>query len=87
MTSVYKEWTCIFPGKLGLYWKRAWDGICTKEEAELQASKNCNVISVPVQLFEYIKEIECRMVSAEALIPEKNNAQRMGLLADGSDPW
>jgi len=62
---VFKEWTTIFPGKMGLSWKRGWDGVGTKEEAETEAAKNCNVIAVPLQLFEHIKEIEQRMVKAE----------------------
>jgi hypothetical protein len=63
--SVFDTWTCIFPGKMGLSWKRAWDGQGTKEEAEAQAAKNCNVVVVPVQLYDHIKEIERRMVQAE----------------------
>jgi len=58
----FQGWTTIFPGKGGLSWKRGWDGIGTKEEAEAIASKNCNVIAVPFQLFEHIKEMERKVV-------------------------
>jgi hypothetical protein len=64
--SVFADWTCTFPGKMGLSWKRAWHGVGTKEEAEAQAAKNCNVVAVPLQLFETMKEHERRMVAAEA---------------------
>ena len=63
--SVFKEWTCIFPGKMGISWKRAWDEVGTKSEAEAEAAKNCSVIAVPLQLFTHIKEYEHRMVAAE----------------------
>lgn len=63
--NVFTEWTCIFPGKLGLSWKLAWNASGTKEEAEAAASKNCNVIAVPVELYVHIKDMECRMVEAE----------------------
>jgi hypothetical protein len=63
--SVFNEWTCAFPGKMGLSWKRAWDGVGTKEEAEIQSAKNCDVIAIPLQLFEKMKEHERRMVLAE----------------------
>lgn len=55
MADAFGKWTCIFPGKMGLAWKRAWYGEGTKEEAETQAAKNCNVIAVPVQLAESIR--------------------------------
>ncbi len=63
--NVFDRWTCIFPGKMGLSWKLAWNSFGTKEEAEEQAAKNCNVVAVPVQLYEHIKETERRMVEAE----------------------
>ena len=65
MSSIFQKWTTIFPGKMGLSWKRGWDGVGTKEEAEAIASKNCNVIAVPLELFERIKDNERRMVIAE----------------------
>ena len=69
--SAFAEWTCIFPGKMGLSWKRVWDDVGTKEEAEAQAEKNCNVIAVPLQLFEHVKEVEKRMVLAERALAER----------------
>lgn len=45
----------------------AWDGVGSKDEAEEQAKKNCNVVAVPMQLFEHMKEVERRMVEAEAV--------------------
>jgi len=35
----FQDWTCMFPGKMGLSWKRAWDGVGSKEEAEAQARR------------------------------------------------
>lgn len=52
--TAFKEWTCVFPGKGGLCWKRAWDCVGSREEAEAQAAKNCNVVAVPVDLWENI---------------------------------
>jgi len=57
-------WTCIFPGKMGISWKRSW-GEGTKEEAEAEATKNCNVIAVPFALWARYKEYENRTVVAE----------------------
>ncbi len=70
--SVFQEWTTIFPGKMGLSWKRGWDGVGTQEEAEAVAAKNCNVVAVPLQLFEHIKETERRMVIAERELRSKH---------------
>ena len=61
----FAEWTCIFPGKMGLSWKRAWDGVGTKEEAEIQAMKHCNTVAVPLALFEHIRNVAKRMVEAK----------------------
>lgn len=58
-------WTCIFPGKMGISWKLAWNNHGTKAEAEEQASKNCNVIAVPLALWLRYKEYESRAVVAE----------------------
>lgn len=63
--SAFAKWTCVFPGKMGLSWKRTWHGTGTKEEAERQASKNRNVVAVPLEMFRKIKEHESRMVLAE----------------------
>jgi hypothetical protein len=79
--SVFQKWTCVFPGKMGLSWKRAWDGVGSKEEAEAQAAKNCNVVAVPLQLFETMKEHERRMVIAERPLNALVAALR-GLLAE-----
>lgn len=67
---VFKEWTTAFPGKMGLSWKRGWDGVGTKEEAEAMATEYCNTIAIPVQLFEHIKEMERRMVEAETALAQ-----------------
>lgn len=61
----FKEWTVIFPGKGGISWKRSWDYNGTKEEAEIEASKYQNTVSVPVDLWNRYKEYEERMVIAE----------------------
>jgi hypothetical protein len=74
--TAFLEWTCVFPGKMGLSWKRAWHRIGTKEEAEAQAAKNCNVIAVPMQLFDKMKEHELRMVVAEQKLAEMGIAVR-----------
>ena len=74
--SVFEDWTCIFPGKMGLSWKSAWNGSGTKEVAEIVAGKNCNVIAVPVQLFTHLRDMEKRVVVAE------NKLQEFGLRID-----
>ncbi len=66
--SVFTQWTCIFPGPMGLSWKSAWDKVGTHQQARIQATKNCNVVAVPVELFNHIKEVEQRMVKAESLL-------------------
>lgn len=68
--NVFEKWTCIFPGKMGLSWKLSWNSYGTKEEAEAQAIKNCNVVAVPLQLYEHIKDVEQRMVKAERELNE-----------------
>ena len=74
--NVFNEWTCIFPGKMGLSWKRAWNGVGTKEQAEEIALRSCNTVAVPLQLFETMKEHERRMVVAErALNSPANRAE------------
>lgn len=77
MSNVFEQWTCIFPGKMGLSWKRAWDGVGTKEQAETEAAKNCNVVAVPLQLFEKMKEHERRMVKAERMNEELGDKCRL----------
>lgn len=85
--TYFKEWTCIFPGKMGLSWKRAWDGVGTKEEAEAEALKHCNVAAVPLQLFEHLKNCERRMVVAERQL-RKQYVETHNILkeADEQDP-
>lgn len=81
MMYVFDRWTCIFPGKLGLSWKHAppYEHYATKEEAEAVAAKNCNVVAVPSQLFEKMKEHERRMVAAERELAEiKSRSLRPG---------
>jgi len=58
-------WTCIFPGKMGISWKLAWNSYGTKAEAEEQAAKNRNVVAVPLALWLRYKEYEHRTVVAE----------------------
>jgi hypothetical protein len=65
-----EKWTCIFPGKMGISWKRAWEGEGTRAEAEAQAAKNRNVIAVPVALWLRYKEYEHRCVAAERKLME-----------------
>lgn len=71
----FTRWTCTFPGKMGLSWKRAWDGEGSKEEAEAEAAKNCNVVAVPVELFEKMKHYEHRTVEAERKLQELKATQ------------
>lgn len=74
------NWTCIFPGKMGLSWKRAsWCGAGTREAAEAEATKFCNVIAVPVQLCDHIKAIEIRALVAERKL------QELGIRVDYND--
>ena len=52
------KWVCIFPGKMGLVWKLAYNKIFdTRIEAEIEADKYCNVIAVPVMLYEHLKSL------------------------------
>jgi hypothetical protein len=69
MSSAFEEWTCAFPGKMGLSWKQS-AGVMTKEEAETQAAKNCNVVAIPLELMKHIKNIERRLVKAETIVNE-----------------
>jgi hypothetical protein len=87
--NVFNEWTCIFPGKMGLSWKRAWNGVGTKEQAEEIALRNCNTVAVPLQLFETMKEHERRMVVAERALNSPANPaeierlrEKLELMAD-----
>ena len=66
----FTEWICVFPGKMGISWKRAWYGSGTKEEAEEQAQQNCNVVAIPLALWERYHEYETRMVRAEKKLQE-----------------
>ncbi len=59
-----ERWTCVFPGKMGISWKLAWNSCGTKQEAEVQAAKNCNVVAVPLALWLRYKEYEHRSVAA-----------------------
>jgi hypothetical protein len=73
-------WTCIFPGKMGISWKLAWNGTGTKLEAEEQAIKNRNVIAIPLALWLRYKEYEHRTVKAEQKLLDE-----LGLRADYKD--
>lgn len=55
---------------MGLCWKRAWDGTGTREDAERQAARNCNVVAVPLELFECLNEYQCRTAAAERKLAE-----------------
>lgn len=60
------RWTVVFPGKMGLSWKQAPPyTVMSKAEADALAAQSGNVIAVPMQLFEKMKEHERRMVRAE----------------------
>jgi hypothetical protein len=65
MQSYFKQWVCIFPGKMGLSWKLASGPYASYEEAQQQAEKNANVCAVPYEFFEKYQESEKRMVQAE----------------------
>lgn len=60
--TVFQDWVRIFPGKMGLAWKLASEVVTTKEEAEKLATRNCNVIAVPLQLWEHLQRIYYRPV-------------------------
>jgi hypothetical protein len=66
-----EQWTCIFPGKMGISWKLAWNRHGTKSEAETQAAKNRNVVAVPLALWLRYKEYEHRSVVAERKLQEE----------------
>jgi hypothetical protein len=68
--SVFTDWTCVFPGKTGISWKRAWDGVGTKEEAEDVAARSCNVVAVPLEMYLSVKRFEWRTVTAERKLQE-----------------
>jgi hypothetical protein len=65
MSSIFKTYVCVFPGKGALSWKLASDYEFTKEEAELESQKYCNSTAIPIQLYRHIKDCEYRMVVAE----------------------
>src|SRR5215813_4866279 len=66
----YKEWVCVFPGKMGIAWKLADSEVSTKEEAEKRAERNCNVVAVPLAFWEKYSEFSHRMVKAERDLQE-----------------
>jgi hypothetical protein len=65
-----EKWTCVFPGKMGISWKLSWNEHGTKEEAEIQAAKNCNVVAIPLALWLRYQEYENRAVAAELKLLE-----------------
>jgi hypothetical protein len=66
-----EQWTCIFPGKMGISWKIAWNSHGTKAEAEAQAAKNRNVLAVPLALWLRYREYEyCLVVAKQKLVDE-----------------
>lgn len=64
-------WTCVFPGKMGISWKLAWNNVGTKAEAEAEAAKNRNVVAIPLALWGRYKEYEHRTVAAERKLMEE----------------
>lgn len=88
-SSVWGLWTCIFPGKHGICWKRAWDAEGAEEEAKAQAAKNCNVVAVPLQLWESIDkyqrgwvEKEKEIAKLKTALPKKEQPQDEGKVVD-----
>lgn len=63
--SVFKEWICVFPGKMNICWKSARGFVGTREEAEIEALNYCNVVAVPLALFENMQEHNHQLVIAE----------------------
>lgn len=65
------KWVCIFPGKGELYLKLATDReFDSEKEAQEQASRNCNVVAIPLCFWEKIEEIQDRAVQAEGKLNE-----------------
>lgn len=67
---MYAEWTCVFPGKMGLSWKLAWNHIDTEENARDWAAHFSNAVAVPLELYRHMKEMEHRVVAAEGKLQE-----------------
>lgn len=59
----YNAWTVIFPGKMGIAWKRAWEGEGTQEEARLRADQNCNAVAVPIEVWNHIDKTQRELVA------------------------
>lgn len=68
--SNYKEWTVVFPGKMGISWKRFQEFIGTEDEARAEAAKWGNSVAVPLELCLKMKEYERRTVAAEQKLQE-----------------
>ena len=74
LKSVFTDWVCLFPGKMGISWKLAHNRVGTREEMEVLANKNCNVVAVPLGLWERYKEYETesvRLKTGEAWVKER----------------
>lgn len=82
--NLFQSWTCIFPDSRNLSWKRVWDSEGTKEDAEVIAA-DCDVVAVPLQLFEKMKEHERRMVEAERKLALWNRLENDSMEAVGVD--
>jgi hypothetical protein len=80
-----EKWTCVFPGKMGISWKLAWNAYGTRGEAEAQAAKNCNVVAVPLALWLRYKEYEHRAVAAERKLANEFGV-RLDYVGDEPDP-
>jgi hypothetical protein len=70
MPKAFDKWVCVFPGKMAICWKEASVEFDTREEAEEQAKKNCNVVAVPVALFDNYKNYIQKLQLAERLLRE-----------------
>src|SRR4051812_34625792 len=69
--SSFDKWVCVFPGKMGISWKLANDTVFdSKKTAEDVACQNCNVVAVPLELWERYREYEHRSVVAERKLVE-----------------
>lgn len=57
--GAFKKWVCVFPGKMSISWKLASNLVYdTRQEAEKVASQNCNVVVIPLGLYNKYKGYE-----------------------------
>lgn len=81
----YSTWTVIFPGKMGIAWKRAWDGEGTQEEARLRADQNCNAVAVPIEVWNHIDKTQRELVAIGNRVRERVNILEPKLAAITKD--